>query len=220
MRKLICILFLLPIFSIAQDTTSKFSLGLSFSNDWCSRFTSTSDELKVMKTEFDSLENGKYGCTAGLFAGYAFHSNMNLQTGIYFANRGYNIDTLSSANLTNLKFQFRYIEIPLRFSYVFNSRYRLRPVVSFGCYGGYLIQQKTNYHQIGIAGIDHFEDDENLSSINFGILASVGFQKMIQEKFTFQVDILCRQSFTSISNTPFKRYLNSAGINLSLSRKF
>ncbi len=220
MKKLIYILFLLPIFSIAQDSTSKFSVGISFSNDWCNRFSSADDDVKEMKNEFDSLEAGKYGFTTGLFAGYAFHPSMNFQTGIYFANRGYRIDTLSESSMTNLKFQYRYIEVPLRFSYVFNSSSKLRPVLSIGCYGGYLIQQKTKYRQIGITGFDHFSDKEKLSSINLGVTASFGFQKLIQEKFTFQLDVICRQSLTPLSDTPFKRYLNSVGINLSLSRQF
>lgn len=220
MKKILWILFLVPFSAVAQDSTGKFLIGISFSNDLCNRLSLADDEVVQMKNDFDSLESFQYGMTTGMFAGYSLRSNLTLQAGAYFANRGYKIDTLQQASIANVKFNFRYVEVPVRLNYVFRNSWKLKPFFSAGLSMSLLVQNKTFYRTIGVAGIDDYRDEQKLAPIVYGMNASIGFQKEIQEEYLFQCEVIYRQSVSSISDTPLKRYLNATGINLSLIQKF
>jgi len=220
MKRILIILFLFPACLIAQDTTSAFSFGFLFSNDICSRISKAEGSTADLKQRFDSLEDVSYGYTAGIILSRSFNRNLSLHSGLNYSDRGYSIDTLSEVDLTNVKFHYRYLEVPLRVVYVFSAQKKIRPFVSLGLNFGYLLQAKTKYNQIGQATEPSFNNSDELIRFNLGVSASVGIEKSINTKYKFGVEILVRQSLLSISNSPLQRMLNSAGVCISFARKF
>lgn len=220
MKKILYVLILFPLFSYGQDSTLHRALGISFSNDLCYRLTSAENELTETKKNFDSLEVARYGYTFGVFGGYNVSPNFSVQAGLNFSRRGYAIDTLEEAGLVNMKFSYSFIEVPLRVRYVLRTQRKIQPVVTLGFNTGFLLRNKTFYNEIGIAGRKTYQDGQKMIPINFGIVASLGFQKNIWPNYIFQLDGVYRQSITPLSDTPLKRHLFSAGVNLSLMRLF
>lgn len=210
----------MPLFVQGQDSTSKYLIGLSFSNDFCSRISSADASTEELKNNFDSLESPCYGFTTGMFFEYPLKKNFSLEGGIYYSNRGYRIDSLLELEITDLKFNFRYIELPIRVHYFFNSKSNWKPFVSMGVFTSYLINQKSTYNRIGLANDTEYKSDENLQNFNFGISTAIGFERKMVSDYALRIEGIYRQSITSISDTPLKRHLNSLGINLSLLKSF
>jgi hypothetical protein len=221
MKNIFLLLFFIPVFASAQDSTSyKYFVGITYSNDLSYRLSNADDNLSDMKNDFDSLESARYGFSTGVFAGYYLRPELKLQAGLSFTKSGFVIDTLLEAGLTNMKFNYNYLELPVRLSYVFRMQRKLQPIVSFGLHAGYLLQQKTTHFIIGEPQRQSYRDEQTISSFNLGVAAGLGFQKKIAHNYLFQLEGNFRQSITPLSDTPFKRYLFSTGVNLSLTRLF
>lgn len=221
MKKILCLLLFLPLFTKAQDSTSHVIFGgISYSNDLSYRLSKAEGEFSYLKNEFDSLESSRYGFSAGIFAGYTINTTLSVQAGLHFTRSGFSIDTLQEVGFTNMKFNYNYLELPIRITHVFKLQRKIQPIVSMGFYAGYLLQHRTTYFVSAEPQRKTYEDGQSLSPLNLGFMGTLGFQKDIAPNYRIQVEGLFRQSFTSISNTPLKRYLFSTGINLSLVRSF
>ena len=221
MKKILCILLLLPLFTKAQDSTSHvFYGGISYSNDLSYRLSKADGDIDYLKQEFDSLESSRYGFSAGVFAGYTINSALSVRAGLHFSRYGFAIDTLEEAGFTNMKFNYSYVELPIRISHVFKLQSKVQPIVSLGLYAGYLLQQKTTHFATGEPQRITYEDGQALSSINLGVIGAVGFQKNIAPNYRIQLEGAFRQSFTPVGDTPLKRYLFSTGVNFSIVRMF
>ncbi len=219
MKKLLCIWMLLPLFAQSQDSTlHKVFIGVSFSNDLCYRLAKADNDVLELKSEFDSLESSRYGMTTGIFGGYFIRPNFSIQTGLLFTRRGYAIDTLMAAGLANMKFNYSYLELPIRATHVFRMQSKVQPIVSLGLFAGYMLKHRTTLYEIGAPLRLTYQDGQATSRFNLGVAASCGFQKNIWPNYLFQLDGVFRQSITPLSDTPLKRYLFSAGVNLSLTR--
>jgi Outer membrane protein beta-barrel domain len=221
MKKILCILILLPLFSKAQDSTSHvFFGGISYSNDLSYRLSKADGDIAYLKQEFDSLESSRYGFSAGVFAGYNFNAALSVRAGLHFSRYGYAIDTLQAAGFTNMRFNYNYVELPIRISHVFKLQRKVQPIVSLGVYTGYLLQHKTTHFATGEPQRISYEDGQTLSSINLGVIGAVGFQKNIAPNYRIELEGSFRQCLTPIGDTPLKRYLFSTGVNFSIVRSF
>jgi hypothetical protein len=220
MKFIFCFLLLIPAAMNAQDSTSKVMWGVAYSNDMCYRLSKADAGFDDFKSEFDSLESAKYGYSVGLTFNYAVRSNWTIQSGLNFSEKGYRIDTLKEASLTNMKFHFRYIELPVQVGHVFKSKRTIKPCASFGVYVGYLLSQKTHYTPIGEISSSFLDNSSSLSKVNLGLVTTCGIQTNIQSTYLFKVEAMYKQSLLSLSDGPFNRYLNSLGIVLSLQHSF
>jgi Outer membrane protein beta-barrel domain len=220
MRFIFCFLLLIPAAMNAQDSTSKVMWGVAFGNDMCYRLSKADAGFDNFKSEFDSLESAKYGYSAGLTFSYAVRSNWTIQSGLNFSEKGYRIDTLKEASLTNMKFHFRYVELPVTVGNVFNSKRAVKPCASMGVYVGYLLSQRTTYTPIGEISSHYADNSSALSNVNLGLVATLGMQTTIQSSYLFKVEAMYKQSLLSLSDGPFNRYLNSLGVVLSLQHSF
>jgi len=220
MKKILCILLLLPLFITAQDTLQHRLTGITGGVDICSRFSKADDAVSEMKNEFDSLESGRFGYSAGIVAGFRINERIDLLSGLNFAARGYKIDTLAAAGFVNMKFSYKYIELPVRIVYTLQNGKKIQPLGSIGVAFSYLLQHKTYYELDGSADRNTYNDEQSMSSLNVSLSASLGFRTAIQRGYFFQCEAVVRQSVTALSDTPLRRYLNSGGIGLSLIRAF
>jgi len=130
MKKLLIILFLLPIFSFAQENEtvekSKVSIGLRLSPDYSYRIISqndsemSDDQWEYLKNQQDSVNIPKLGYTYGLTFAYDFNDYVGIQTGIQYSNKGYRTISVNTVYDIDMPpgeaqniFNFSYLEIPL-----------------------------------------------------------------------------------------------------------
>lgn len=220
MKKLIFIFLVFPCLSYSQDSTSRWSLGLAASTDLCYRWLTVEDDLSAMKDVFDSLERPKFGYGIGGILGYSINSKNSIQAGLGFSNKGYAIDTLIEARMYDIVYNYNYIEIPFKYIRKIKEVNNFHPFFSIGINTDIFLSQKFNYRLFGLNGINSFNDNNSISKAIVGASVSIGFQKIIQSKFIFQLEINMRQWVNPLVQNPSSRYLNSAGFSFAFMRKF
>lgn len=190
------------------------------SNFYGERFSTSDNELSSLKDEMDSLESAIHAYSFGFICGKSLNPKLTLQGGLGFSKYGYVIDTLSTSGIVDMRFKYKYLEVPVSAVYALNENPKFQPILSFGVFGGFLIGQKTEFDIIGSSASENFSTKEEIQKFNAGLNVSFGFQRQIEQKFKIKVEANYRQSFTSLSDTPVGRYLYAVGLNLSLIRGF
>lgn len=218
MRLILFIVSLLPLNLIAQDTLSHFSLGASIEGDWCDRRSTIDGDQQFLKSQYDSLETGRIRGGLGFCLQYRMNNNLSIQSGVNYIMRGYRIDTISESELTNLRYNFNYIELPVYLNLKFRNEKKIQPMLFIGASFRYLVHMQTKFYQMGIN--TEKVDAENDDILPFAVNACVGigFSKNIYDRTRLQIAGLFNQSITAITESPYKRLLNSAGIQIAITR--
>lgn len=212
-------LFLTSIVS-AQSDSSKMEWGFSFYNEWCDRILSVEDTYETIGEELDSLEKGAYGFSAGIVLGRKLNSNWTVYSGLNYSSRGFNIDSIQNSNSFNFRSRFHFIEVPLSISKEFGSGTKARPFVKGGVLFSYLTQHKNTWQQVGGTATYDSSDLDELNRFQLNALLSVGVEFSIYKNWKISIDGRLRQSIQPISDTPWKRYLNGAGVGILLKKEF
>lgn len=149
MKQLLVLLFLVVPFSIhGQDKDASMDrrifIGLSFSSDYCYRSlhqvdTEITDSLwNYVKNIEDSIEKPKFGYTAGINVVYRISKKLDIESGLYFSNKGYKtIPILTYYDweyppvVAVNKSSYYYLVIPLKVNYTF-LRSKMKIVASLG----------------------------------------------------------------------------------------
>lgn len=218
MRLILFIVSLLPLNLIAQDTLSHFSLGATIEGDWCDRRSTIDGDQQFLKSQYDSLETGRIRGGLGFCLQYRMNNNLSIQSGVNYIMRGYRIDTISESELTNLRYNFNYIELPVYLNLKFRNEKKIQPMLFIGVSFRYLVHMQTKFYQMGIN--TEKVDAENDDILPFAVNACVGigFSKNIYDRTRLQIAGLFNQSITAITESPYKRFLNSAGIQIAITR--
>jgi hypothetical protein len=77
---------------------------------------------------------------AGLELGYFFYSKWGLQSGVFYAGKGYRIKTQD--NVDSIVTRLSYFEVPLKLAYKFSSAKENWIIVNGGFYAGYGLNQE------------------------------------------------------------------------------
>jgi hypothetical protein len=220
MKKSIFYLFILFSTCInAQDTLGRWSVGFSGGIDRSySSIQFQSDP--VSEKVWDSLEMSVWRSTAGLKLSYRIKNNLEAAVGFYYTDRGYRIDTILDAGLHNLKFHYRYFELPIGVNYsipvndknniLFGLAYSLR----------ILVDNKLYYQKIGQTAEFEMNTSANNKVIPSNVMASLGIRRIISQKSNIDLILNSNQSFSNISDGDSKRVLNSIGLHIVLSTQF
>lgn len=109
--------------------------------------------------------SNKVGFHIGLMADFAINDNLGFRPGVLFSQRGAKLSFLGVDVKTNLN----YIDIPLSFTYAFNSRE-----------SGFFIEAGPNVQLLMSANIsaDGESEDvkEDFESLDFGLLIGAGYK--------------------------------------------
>lgn len=211
----------------------KLKIGLLFSPDYCNRKivnTAADPSLNSVIDELDKINGYKISYTAGFTFEYAIDKKYSLGTGIQYSDKGFQIklpvttaDHPDGIGFGHLVYHFRYIDIPLMvYRHIrLNDKNRLNAGLGLG-----------NSFNIGNYGKFYFTDDNSNTHITRNsetginmkkyfpcLLISAGFEHQINERFSFKVEPILRQSMLSMNNDRIKYFLNSLGLNLGVSAK-
>lgn len=221
MRLILIISILLPLTGFSQDSTStKWAFGFQYSNDWCDRWSTADNDNAALKSTMDSLESGRYGFGFGGVVRYQISAKHGFMSGLSFQNRGYKVDTLSQFDFVDMRFNYRYLTLPLQWMWTPETKRNWKPFVAIGLFASYLLNQRTTYLSIGDQLRSELDAADDLSSLSFGSMASLGLQRSIFKSWEVQLSLQHQQALSSISDTPYKRFLYATGINIVLSKRF
>ena len=218
MRIILFIVSLLPINFMAQDTLSHFRLGGSIEGDWCDRRSTIDGDQQFLKTQYDSLESGRLRGGLGFCMQYKINNRLSFQSGINYIMRGYRIDTINDSEITNMRYNFNYIELPTYLSVKFRNDKKIQPMIFIGASFRMLVQVQTKFYQIGNNTENVKNENDDILPFAVNACVGIGFSKNIYDKTQLQVAGLFNQSITATTATPYKRFLNSAGIQIAITR--
>jgi len=246
LKKVIYILLmLLPTLTFAQDTTSKFSIGILFAPNYSYRFISTDDNnssvMYVIEVRNDT-EIPKFGYTFGLTFDYSISEKLQLETGILFSDNGEQTKKLtltfasqwdpqtgtiviqpsdSLPRFVSFKYNYYYFDIPL------NVRYHvINKTIGIYITSGI----STNIHITNRWVRKLYYDDEkvdkeasttnyNFRKFNVSAQFGIGFNYKISSKFNVSIQPTFRYMIFSIWNAPIKQKFYSIGLATKINLK-
>jgi len=238
MKRFFIILLLLLPFALFCDTsdstiatdsnkTKKFEIGITFSPDYCFRKLKTDTESKWIADIRDTLETGKFGYTTGLNVVYNINKKFSVAAGVLFSDKGkrtkkYSLGNFNSANapISNTYiYHYHSIDIPIKANYYILTE-KIRFFITAGVSTTIFIAQKTTskleYRERNPEKSSSTNTSSAFTKINFSVIAGLGIDCAITDKFNFKMEPLYRRSITSIINAPIKEYLYSAGLNIGI----
>ena len=236
MKKLLTLLTIIPLTIFCQDTettTKKYSIGLTFSPDYCYRTLKPDASSKWIADDRNSHEIPKIGYTAGLNLAVNINKRFTFETGLLFSDKGeqtkqYSVvwvdvngqvdPTMPVAN--TFIYHYLYLDIPIKVNYyILTGRAKL--FLTAGISPNIFLTQKT----VSLLEYSDGHTTINTSSgsgytgfaiINLTFIAGLGFEYNFTKKVYLKIEPIYRRSITSIVNAPIKGYLYSSGLNIGL----
>jgi hypothetical protein len=165
--RLIILFFIVPCYSIAQDSnSSKWSIGVNASIDYNYRKLSTANSnpyTDIIIPNRNNIEHPKLGYTTGLAMQYQITPKLALATGVNYSLKGYETKNLSYRFLDDSSqyvyapayqgFIFKYIDVPLQLRMTTGNK-SVQFVYGFGVNINLLLESRFisdfeygNYHQ-------------------------------------------------------------------------
>ena len=140
MRKLLLILFCLPIIGFGQkDKRIEIGILLGSSLNYLSG-------INIPNTYDDFEVKNKYGSTQSLVLNYHFNKFLAVNTGINYYNTGGKIEVEHKgwgALAQELEFEYNYISFPISISYSFSEKPKY--IVETGLYNAFLVSDSYTF---------------------------------------------------------------------------
>ena len=233
--KIICTMFMffpLTMYCHSTDSTTSdrnFSLGLSFSPDYCYRKLKPDASVKWIADQRDSMEIPKFGFTSGVNALYRFRNKIIIEAGIQYSEKGYKTKEYVYNYISPTgqpdpavpkqamwKYSYRYLDIPIKIDYSILTG-RLNLFFSGGISSNIFLSEK-------ITIIEEFQDGSikkgfpkntmtKYSPLNFSVLGGLGIDFALTKRIHIRVEPTYGHFITSIIDAPIKGYLFSTGLN-------
>jgi hypothetical protein len=172
----------------------------------------------------DENEIPKVGYTVGINVLFNLKSNMSVESGIQYANKGYQTKMLETVSFqpndplapekAKFIYHFHYLDIPLKFNYVFGNR-KIRYISSIGVTGNiFLKETQTSIRDYA----DRTEKTPTSSGfeyerLNISPTISIGIDYKINNKMNFRIEPTFRYGVMKIIDAPITAYLFSGGVN-------
>lgn len=217
----ILITFLLIFFSnlnYSQDSTATFRIGVQSGVYWSDRILKADGEVESLKSQFDSLEQGRIKSSAGVVFAYCHNSQLSITSGLLLRTYGFFIDSLESSSVAKMRYNFQYLEIPLNLEFTFNKFKTWQPLIQAGISYQYLVGMQRRYFEFGQTTEILLKETEQYVTSGIGINLGIGINKKVNDNSNFQIGIAGQRNLTSISKTPIERYWQNAGIYFALTR--
>lgn len=237
MKQLLTFLILIPFAAFCQNpdsaNTKKYSVGISFSPDYCYRTLKPDAESKWIADRRDRTEIPKIGYTTGLNFAWAISKRFSLSTGVLFADKGEKTKKINYApnpyfpdptfkNLTFI-YHYLYIDIPVKLNYYLLTQ-RAQFFLTAGISPDIFITEKSTSIMEYTDGSTKKQTSagwrNDFSKINFTCIAGFGFGYELTKRIHLKAEPTFRCSITSISKTLIKGYYYSAGLNTGIYYRF
>ncbi|HZY25308.1 MAG TPA: outer membrane beta-barrel protein [Bacteroidales bacterium] len=235
MKLLLTLLTLIPLTLFCQNPATpkkvEFSIGLTFSPDYCYRTLKTDGSIAIYKwaaESRDTFEIPKFGYTTGLNFAVKFNKRFSLETGLLFSDKGEKTKRLSDLHAikpdstmpTAVTFIYRYIyiDIPIKVNfYILTKRAKL--FVMAGISPNIFLSQKTTSiieYRDGHKNTDNSWHHEGYTIIDLTVIAGLGFSYDLSNKLSFSLEPTYRRSITPINDGGIRSYLYSIGLTTGL----
>jgi hypothetical protein len=234
MKLLLTLLTLIPLTLFCQNPATpkkvEFSIGLTFSPDYCYRTLKTDGSIAIYKwaaESRDTFEIPKFGYTTGLNFAVKFNKRFSLETGLLFSDKGEKTKRLSDLHAikpdstmpTAVSFIYRYIylDIPFKVNYYILTK-RTKLYVMAGISPNILLTQQT-------ASVIEFNDGRKETNrshesgyllVDLTVIAGLGFSYDLSDKLSFRLEPTYRRSITPINDGGIRSYLYSIGLTTGL----
>jgi len=235
MKLFILVLLALSLRLSAQDPIedkSGFSLGLVISPELSYRSYSLTTKGKEHDYLVnyglpwrDSLESSKFSPSIGLAVLYNINKKVLIESGVYYANKGYKIDhmfitTQSGTTIREAKitYNYKYVDIPFKVNFNIIDK-KVKLFLSGGVIANILINLNTRLEEEGWPAQENSSRDFS-SPFNVSLVAGVGIDYDISNKIVLRLQPQYQRFITSADNSPstdfLKEYLYSYSVNFGV----
>lgn len=226
---LFLLLFQTVLFAQEEKSINKWELCIQFSPDFAHRTLSyhASDDLNssIVKSR-NSYEVADFRITTGISIRYRLSKLVSLETGIYYASKGFQTKWLDSFvplqisdPLIPEKFKtrdrFHYLDIPIKAYFKIFEKNRLEFLFAPAIISSYLIEHEYTvfYQYSNRLEKKVLDKNEPFNDLNFSYSISSVLSLKFSNKVKFQIEPIFRKSINSIIDTPIKARLWSLGLN-------
>ena len=217
MKKLVTLLFLIPLTLLAQQNAPEWHLGISIK-----------PEVSAMTIhDKDESSKAEYGFTGGLTLGYNIAPSLTFETGIYYGIKnishsqgglifGSDIDpqagVLGTSELIR-EVQLNDIEIPIQAKYFFFKQLYFRSGLGINLLSERSFENRINHSDGTTTTI--VSDPE--SYLNYSATIGIGYMQPIGEKMNFNIEPFIKYYFRD--NIIPITHLYNIGLNAALTLK-
>ena len=217
MIRLLTILTIIPLTIFSQDNdstkTRKFSIGLTFSPDYCKTDNGANDFPEVPA----------FGYTAGLNLVYNLNKRVNLETGLFYFDKvektkKYDLTFYPSnpSNPTKNAFTWHniYVGIPIKIHYCILTK-RIKLYVTAGISANILLTEKATSvleYSDGHTKTSNSTYTGSLSDRDFAGITGLCIGYALSDKFAMKIEPTYRHFLSSTFRAP----VHSAGLEIGL----
>jgi len=212
--------------AVEPVSSSKISIGVTFSPDYCyRRFHPKNAFAEVVAEIRDETEIPKFGYTAGLSLLYKPWNRVSFETGLYFSDKGYKTEFIGVydleaspsifVNRVKASYQYYYLDIPIKLNY-FILTGKVKLFASAGFSANIFLDDRTKSTFIDPAGTEYASSGLDLSPLNITVLLGAGIDYSINNRLNFRLEPIFRYAITPIADAPIKEYHYSVGANFGL----
>ena len=208
-----------------EISSREFSLGLTFSPDYCYRALNSESSGQWIADIRDSTEIPKFGFTTGLSLLFKPWNRISFETGIQFSDKGEKTITIELIPLepdpalpttqVRINHHYYYLDIPIKVNYMVLKR-KVKLFVSAGFSTNIYLYQQSKLSFVGSDVTNTSSGSGDLSRFNVAILIGGGIIYDISKRLIFRLEPIYRRSVTPIADAPIKQYQYSIGANFGL----
>lgn len=167
----------------------------------------------------------KIGFTPGLNTLFNLKNNMSVEVGIQYSNKGFQTKMLELfpfqpndplvPNETKFIYNYHYLDIPLRFNYVFGKK-KIRFLTSAGVTTNVFIEETQKSIRIYSDRTEKNTEPTNIEYNRFNITPtlSFGIDYKINNKMNLRIEPIFRYGILKIIDAPITGYLYNTGLNV------
>ena len=235
MKNLLTLLYILPFALCSQDAPvkeeSKFSLGFSFSPDYCYRVLKPDAASQWIADHRDSIEVPKFGFTSGVNLDWHISQRFTLRAGMHLSDKGERIPIRDAVWITtsptpdptlpkrySFNYHYLYLDFPVTVNFFILTK-RTKLFLSAGISTNlFLTQMTTTYYEYenGETKRNRSFGNNGFNRINLALVGGIGLGFDISEKMFLRLEPTYRRSMFSIIDAPINGYLYSFGLNAGI----
>lgn len=224
MRQRQFLLLLLSFFSqivFAQDSIpqSQLRYGILFSPDYNYRSLRSGSNDAWIKELYDTLEVPEVGYSAGLIAQLQLNDRFAINGGLQFSDRGEATRYRTRERIQKYRNHLYYLAIPLQVNYNLVNK-KVKFFVSVGISTDIFLTGRTKVQSRYSTDAEIVKPADDLSRAGLSMLAGVGLDCPLTDKWSFRLSPLYRRSLTSATTSSPKKYYYSAGLSVGFLGEF
>jgi opacity protein-like surface antigen len=206
---------------------NRFQIGMLVSPDYCFRTLKNNDGSEssdiVIKLN-NEREVPKFGFTTGLNVCYNLNSNIGIESGIQYSNKGYQTKIVYGMMggpgqfepiESKFKYNFHCIDIPLKLNFAAGTG-NVRFISSLGITTNFFVKETQILYVYNPGSTDKSSGPSGFdyNNVNISPTVSVGIDYKIKDGMNLRIEPAFRYTILKIIDSPVTGYLYSGGINI------